>query len=105
LRSKHEGGAGIVEQVRDDRADALAGAGRGAGQDVPVLAEAAIGTSRHVSQVAEGESIIRRCRPLMGRGVLRLAEAGRAVGGEGRGREQGRPDTTQTAGQESGTAR
>src|SRR5712671_302851 len=49
-------------------------------------------------------SIRKRGRPQMGRGVLHPAEMGRAVGREGRGCEQRRPNVTQTAGQEAGTA-
>jgi hypothetical protein len=71
---------------------------------MPVLAETAIGTARDVAEVAQGKGIVRRGRPQMRRGVLRPAKAGRAVRREGRGGEQGRPDITQAAGQEAGTA-
>jgi hypothetical protein len=104
LEIEHKRGTGVVEQVWDDRADALAGAGRGAGQDVPILPEAPIGIPRCIAQLAQSEGVVRRGRPQMGRGVPRPAEMGGAVGREGRGREQRRPNVTQTAGQEAGTA-
>ena len=42
LEVQHEGRAWILEQVRDDAVDALAGAGGGAGQQMSVLAAPAM---------------------------------------------------------------
>ena len=43
LEVQNEGGAGIGQQVGDHRADPLAGAGRGAGQDMAVVVKPADG--------------------------------------------------------------
>jgi len=56
LEVEDKGGSGIVNQVRDHRADALAGAGRGAGQDMAVVIKAAAAV-RCVWQVAEGKRV------------------------------------------------
>ena len=88
-------GAGIVEQVRDHRTNALAGAGRGAGQDMPVVIKPAAAV-RCVRQIAEGKGIGRGggLRMPGSAGVRRPTKTGRAMGGR-RGRsEQDSPDPT-----------
>jgi hypothetical protein len=54
---QHEGGAGITEQVRNDRPDALAGAGRGAGKQMPILTEPTIGPMRRIAQDAQHKTV------------------------------------------------
>ena len=85
---QHEGQAGIGQQIGDHRADPLAGTGRGAGEDMPTLPEAAIGPLGRIRQLAEGEGIGGCCRSQVVpfRGIPCRSEPGRAVGcGKGRG--------------------
>ena len=91
LEVQHEGRAGVIEQVGDDGADAFAGAGRGAGQHMAVLAEPAIGAARRVAQDAQHEGIFGRGRRQMARRVARGAKMGGPVGMKRRRAEQGCP--------------
>ncbi len=89
LEVQHEGGAGIGQQVGDDGADALAGPGRGAGQDVAVLAEPGVATARGIGHEAEHEGVGGCRRGEVTRAEGSGAELRRAVGVEHGGREQG----------------
>ena len=91
LEVQHEGRAGVFEQVGDDGADAFAGAGRGAGQHMAVLAEPAIGAARCVAHDAQHEGICGRGRRQMTRRVPRRPEMGGPVGMKRLAREQGCP--------------
>ena len=100
LEVQHEGGAGIGQQVRDDRPDALAGAGRGASQDVPVLPEPGIAPARDVRHEAKREAIGGGGRGEVARADRRRPEMRRTMRIEGEAREQERPQAAKRAGQQ-----
>ena len=56
LHVKHQGRAGIVQEVRDHRANALAGAGRGDRHDVAGKAETLIEAGGRIGHPAQGET-------------------------------------------------
>ena len=91
LEIQHEGRAGVFEQVGNDGADALAGAGRGAGQHMAVLAEPAIGPARRSAQDTQHEGIFGRSRCQMARRVARGAKMGGPMSMKRRRGEQGCP--------------
>ncbi len=76
LEVQHEGRAGILEQVRDDAADSLSGAGGGAGEQMAVLSEPTIGAARRIAHDAEHEGIGGRRRRQMACGIPRRPEMG-----------------------------
>jgi hypothetical protein len=102
LQVEDKGGTGIVNEVWDYRTHALAGAGRSAGQGMPVVIKAAA-PARGVWQVAERKRVGRGGGFEMpaGSGLRRSAKTGRAVGGRRRWGEQDGPDPAQWAGQQS----
>ena len=76
LEVQHEGRAGILEQVRDDAADSLSGAGRGAGEQMAVLSEPTIGPAWRIAHDAQHEGIGGCGRRQVTRSIPRRPEMG-----------------------------